>query len=255
LIRSARKLNARGEYGEKSFDQLIKVQTALRQDITDWSQSIGQPDIAKGVSDANKLFRTTVMPFRKNPVTRKVLQDENFDPDTLPSAMFKLDSPSRTQQSVNFLTPEGVQAGRYHLIREAEKRAMDDVTESGYSPSKFLRGTKLGETGPKLFSPNELNQINDLRDIVGLSRRAASFAADPQNGSRMAGITAMMNPKLSAMARGFSTLAHSPNVRNYALADSNISAGAGPLSRIAETGLRKAGIGLGLTLDSKEPIR
>lgn len=260
MIRQGRRLNGRGEYNDKTFAQLVKVQGALREDIKQWSVDVGSPQVAKGVAEANKAFREGVIPFRQNRTTRAVLQDENYDTDMLPNQMFKLNAPTRTQQSVGFLTPEGIQAGRYHLIKQAETRALDDATESGYSPSRFLRTTQLGESGPKVFTPEELEKVSDLRDLVSLSRRAASFAADPQNGSRMAGISAMMSPKLAGIGRLFSTISQSPKVMKYSLADPRFTgtaprAGLGGLAQAAETGLRKSGIGIGVAMDPSLPER
>ena len=246
MIRQGRQLSARGEYGSKTFDQLVKVQKALREDITDWSKTVGDPKIASGISEANKYFKDTVIPFRKNQVIRKVIQDDQYNPDTLASQFFKLDSPYLAERAREFMTPEGVQAGRFYLINEAKKRAMNDVLESGYSPSKFMRGTELGETGPKLFTPEELGQLGDLQELIGSSRRAATYAADPSTGNRLLALSPLASWKVPGAARLFSTATQSEGLMRYMLADPRLYTGTGPLGMATEELLRKSGVGFPL---------
>ena len=245
MIRQGRMLSSRGEMNNKSFDQLVKVQKALRDDITDWSNSVGDPGIAKGVAEANKYFKETVVPFRSNRLTRNVLQNEQFDTDTLANSLFKLNSPTRTGQAVDFLTPEGVQAGRYHMLQQAKDKAMNDVLESGYSPSKFIRGTELGETGPKIFTPDELGQVADLQELVNSSRRAASYSADPMTGNRLLGLAPFVSMKLPLAARAFSTASQSEAPMRFMLADPRLYTGDGALGKVGESLLRKSGAGVG----------
>lgn len=241
MIRQGRQQMMAGKMDPEAFRQLTELQGALRQDVADWSTAIGKPEIAAGVRDANQFFRENVLPFRQNRVTRRVLQDEQLDTDTLAGSLFRLDAPTRTRQAVQFLTPEGVQAGRFHLLQEAERRAMNDVLESGYSPSKFLRGTQLGESGPVLYSPEELRQIDDLRELIRSSRRAASYAADPDTGSRLAGLAPLVSMKVPALARAFTQTAQGDLPIRYMLASPDIAAGG--LGRMIEQVVRRSGPG------------
>lgn len=248
MIRQGRQLTARGEMNNKSFDQLVKIQKALREDITDWSQQVGDPQISQGVSQANKFFRENVVPFRKNRLTRKVIQDESYNPDTLAQSMFKLDSPYLSEQARQFLTPEGIQAGRFHLLNQAKRKAMDDALASGYSPSRFLKNTELGETGPKLFSDDELGQVADLQELIGSSRRAASYSADPATGNRLAMLSPFVSWKIPLAGRLFSTMSQSEAPMRFMLANPNLYVGTGALGRVSEEALRKSGAGLGVGL-------
>jgi len=249
MIRQGRQLSARGDLNNKSFDQLVKVQKALREDIGDWSKTVGDPEIASGVAQANKYFRETVTPFRKNQMTRKVIQDENYNPDNLARSLFQLDSPHLSSQATQFLTPEGIQAGRFHLLKQAEQRAMDDALVSGYSPSRFVRGTELGETGPKLFSPDELGQLDDLQELVHSSRRAASYASDPATGNRLAMLSPFVSWKIPIASRLFSSASQSEGPMRFMLSDPRLYTGAGGLGRASEDLLRKSGVGLSLDVN------
>lgn len=248
MIRQGRQLTARGDMNNKSFDQLVKVQKALRDDISDWSKQVGDPEISKGVAQANKFFRENVVPFRKNQLTRKVIQDESYNPDTLAQSMFKLDSPYLSEQARQFLTPQGIQAGRFHLLNQAKQKAMDDALASGYSPSRFLKNTELGETGPKLFSNDELGQVADLQELIGSSRRAASYSADPATGNRLAMLSPFLSMKIPLAAKVFSTLSQSETPMRFMLANPNLYLGQGGLGRVSEEALRKSGAGLGVGL-------
>jgi len=248
MIRQGRQLTARGDMNNKSFDQLVKVQKALRDDISDWSKQVGDPEISKGVAQANKFFRENVVPFRKNQLTRKVIQDESYNPDTLAQSMFKLDSPYLSEQARQFLTPQGIQAGRFYLLNQAKQKAMDDALASGYSPSRFLKNTELGETGPKLFSNDELGQVADLQELIGSSRRAASYSADPATGNRLAMLSPFLSMKIPLAAKVFSTLSQSETPMRFMLANPNLYLGQGGLGRVSEEALRKSGAGLGVGL-------
>lgn len=248
MIRQGRQLTARGDMNNKSFDQLVKVQKALRDDISDWSKQVGDPEISKGVAQANKFFRENVVPFRKNQLTRKVIQDESYNPDTLAQSMFKLDSPYLSEQARQFLTPQGIQAGRFHLLNQAKRKAMDEALASGYSPSRFLKNTELGETGPKLFSNDELGQVADLQELIGSSRRAASYSADPATGNRLAMLSPFLSMKIPLAAKVFSTLSQSEAPMRFMLANPNLYLGHGGLGRVSEEALRKSGAGLGVGL-------
>jgi len=259
LIRQGRTLSARGEYNNKTFQQLANVQKALRKDIDNWSTAVGDPEIAKGVKEANKFYRENVMPFRENPTTRKIIQDQDINQDTLANQMFKLDSPWLSEQSVGFLTPEGVQAGRYHLLKQAEEKAMNEALESGYSPSQFLRRSDLGESGGKLFTPDELSQLGDLQELVRSSRRAAGYASDPSTGNRLLSLSPLVSWKAPLMARAFSTLSQGETPMRFMLADPRLYTGAGGLGKASEAVMRKLPIGAGvdredlMKLMSEEP--
>ena len=265
LIRQGRTLSNRGEYNSKTFAQLVEVQNALRKDIENWSVAVGDPMISKGVRDANKFFKENVIPFRKNPTTKSILQDNltGEQQDALARRMFKLDAPATTEQSLNFLTPEGIQAGRFHLLNQAKEKAMNDALESGYSPSRFLKESELGETGGKMFSSSELGQLGDLQELIRSSRRASSFASDPSTGNRLLGLAPLASMKIPMAARLFSTATQSEAPMRFMLADPRLYTGGAKVpmpggleramgeivpGRMAEETLRKAGIGAPLEL-------
>lgn len=245
MIRQGRALTTKGELNNKSFDQLVKVQKALRDDVTSWSQAVGDPQIASGVARANKFFRDEVMPFRKNRVTRKVIQDGDYNPDTLASTFFRTDQPYTSDQALRFMTPEGIQAGRYHLINEARRRAMDEAVTSGFDPHKFIRSAQLGETGPKLFTPDELSRLDDLRELAFAGQRGAKFDLDPSQTNRWALLSPLFSWKIPIMAKTFSTLSSSDKPIRFMLSSPYLYNGQGALGRASENILRKSGTGLG----------
>jgi len=243
LIRQGRTLSARGEYNSKTFEQLAEVQKALRRDIDNWATAVGDPEITTGVKTANKFFRENVMPFRKSSLTRDVIQDGNVDADTVVNRFFRADAPWRSEQALQFLTDDGLQAGRYHLVKEAEKRAMNEALESGYSPSQFLRGTKLGETGPKLFSADQLRQLEDLKELVRSSRRAAGYSADPETGAALSSLAPLLSMKVPAAAKMYSSISQSEPWSKFLLSTPRLYTGGGALGKASESILRKLGTG------------
>lgn len=239
LIRQGRTLSSRGELNNKTFGELVKVQEALRKDIENWSKAVGDEGISTGVAEANKYFRQNVQPFRNNPLIRKVVQDNDFNPEGLADKMFKLDAPFTADQAKLFMTPEGVQAGRYHLLKKAEEQAMNENLVSGYSPSSFLRKTKMGETGPKLFSPDEIGQVEDLQELIRSSRRAAGFNADPETGVSVMSVLPFLSMKIPLAARAFTSAVQSPGAVRFMLSDPRLYTGNGGLGRVTEDVLRR----------------
>lgn len=245
MIRQGRILTGRGEFNNKAFKQLVDLQAALRKDIETWSGTVGDPAIAQGIANANKFYRQQVVPFRKNKTVRSVIQDEHPDTDSLPGLLFRPDSPSRAEQALAFMTPEGAQAGRYFMVKEARDKAMNDVLEADYSPKRFLSGSQLGETGPKLFSNAELEKLADLREMVKSSRRASTYGFDPSTGNRLLSLSPLMGPKLPAMAKLFALSAQSEKPVRYMLANPRAYTGKSPLGIAAEDLIRRSGVGLG----------
>lgn len=247
MIRQGRQQMMAGKMDPQAFNQLTELQTALRKDVENWSNAIGSPEIAAGVQAANRVFREKVLPFRKNPVTKRVIQGDPVGTDVLASAFFKQDDPIRARQALQFLTDEGVQAGRYNLLKEAERRAINEMSDSGYSPAQFLRRTELGETGPILYSPEELARLDEMRQLVKLSRRAAGYAADADTGARLAMLSPLASVKIPLIARAFTKTAQADKPMRYLLARPDIVAGG--LGRVAEQAVRRSGQGLGVNYE------
>lgn len=245
MIRQGRILTGRGEFNNKAFRQLTDLQTALRKDIETWSGTVGDPGIATGIADANKFYRQQVVPFRKNKTVRSIIQDEHPDTDSLPGLLFRPDSPSRAEQALSFMTPEGAQAGRYYMVKSAKDKAMNDALEADYSPKRFLSGSQLGETGPKMFTNPELEKLADLREMVKSSRRAATYGFDPSTGNRLLSLSPLMGPKLPALAKLFALSTQSERPVRYMLANPRAYTGKSPLGITAEDLVRKSGVGLG----------
>ena len=245
MIRQGRILTGRGEFNNKAFKQLVDLQNALRKDIETWAGTVGDPEIAKGITQANAFYRKEVVPFRKNKTIRSVIQDEHPDTDSLPSLLFRPDSPSRAEQALSFMTPEGAQAGRYYMVKEARDKAMNDALEADYSPKRFLSGSQLGETGPKLLTESELGKLADLREMVKSSRRASTYGFDPSTGNRLLSLSPLMGPKLPILAKLFALSTQSEKPVRYMLANPRAYTGASPLGMTAENLVRKSGIGLG----------
>ncbi len=245
LIRQGRTLTAKGEYNSKTFGQLADLQKALRKDVDAWSQQVGDPAISTGIAEANKYFKQNVMPFRKNKTIRQVLQNDQFDTDALPGLLFRPDSPTRTEQALSFLTLEGVQAGRHYAVDQAKNKAMSDVLSADYSPARFLKASELGETGPKLFTPEELGKLHDIRDLVKSSGRASTYAFDPSTGNRLLTLAPFTNFKLPLLAKLFSVTTQAEKPVRYMLANPRAYTGKSPLGMAAEDLIRKSGVGAG----------
>lgn len=242
MIRQAKSQMNQGNYDPEAFGQLLDLQNSLRGDVSQWSRTIGKPEIATKLAGANQFFRENVVPFREDPVTKQVLEDR-FNLDTLPQTLFKLDAPHRSEKALQFLTPEGVQAGRYYLLNEAERAGMSNALESGISPSKFLRKSQLGETGGKLFSPEELQQVDDLNELLRSSRRAAAYASDPATGNRLLSLSPLVSWKVPMAGKLFGMTAEADKPVRYMLSDPNLYTGEGALGRYGETLLRNTARG------------
>lgn len=245
MIRQADKQVFAGKMDPEAFQQFIQLQKALRSDIDSWAASSGIPEVASGVTAANKYFVENVLPFRNNSVVAKALKDR-ADLDRLPSQLLKLDSPALTQQVATFLTPEGRQAAKHFMVQQAEKRAMDEALNPMLGFLRRESDTVLGESGPKLFSPEELARLKSLEGVLGASKRAVRHASDPAESARMIGMLALTNPVLPAAARAFTATGQNNAMSRYLLADPSFTSPAsGGLARMIEESARRAGAALG----------
>lgn len=245
LIRQADKQVLAGKMDPEAFRQLTQLQGALRDDINQWSVQIGMPEIAAGIKAANKAFTEQVLPFRRTPITRKVIRDE-IDTDKIAPGLLKPDSPILAETTRSMLTPEGELAAKYFLINQAKKRAMDEAVNPLLGFTRPKGQTVLGETGPKLFTNPELERLAQLEEVLSSGHRALRTASSPAESARLLGLATFTQPSLPLSARLFSTLGQNDASLRFMLAKPTLATG--PLSRLAEETVRRSGIPAGLAL-------
>ena len=242
MIRQGRSQMFAGKMDPNAFEQLTSLQGALRKDIDDWSTNIGQPEIADAWKTANKYFRENVVPFRETPVIKDVIRNPRLDTDKLPGRLFRPDSPTSVLQHKQFMTPQGIDAGRSYLLQDIRKKTLDPAAEAGYSPSAFIRAADLGETGPKMFSADELGELGDLSELMKVTSRAA----EPLDIGSYRAISTILGrtPMIPMLGRGMSNVLQSPTVSRFVVAPSEIAPGG--LGRMIENAARRTGMGAGL---------
>lgn len=247
MIRQADKQVFAGKMDPEAFRQFISLQQALRSDIDNWAVGSGIPEVSAGIQEANSFFRQNVLPFRENPVAAKVIKDR-ADLDKLPSQLFKLDSPVSTERAASFLTPEGRQLAKHFMVQTAEKRAMDEALNPMLGFFRSQGSTVLGESGPKMFSAEELARLKSLESVMHGSKRAVRLASDPSESARLLGLAALTNPSLPITAKLFTATGQHGGLTKFMLADPRLAKGAG-LGNILEESLRRSGSGLGGLID------
>lgn len=247
MMRQADKQVFAGKMDPEAFKQFTQLQQALRADIDNWAAGSGIPEVATGIQEASRFFRQNVVPFRENPITAKVIKDR-ADFDKLPGQLLKLDAPALTEKAVSFLTPEGQQLAKHFMLQTAEKRAMDEALNPMLGFFRSQSDTVLGESGPKLFSAEELAKLKSLESVIHGSKRAVRLASDPSESARLLGLAALTNPSLPITAKLFTATGQHGGLTKFILADPKLSQGVG-LGSILEESMRRSGAGLGGLLE------
>lgn len=247
MMRQADKQVFAGKMDPEAFKQFTQLQQALRADIDNWAAGSGIPEVATGIQEANSFFRQNVIPFRENPITAKVIKDR-ADLDKLPSQLLKLDSPALTEKASFFMTPEGRQLAKHYMLQIAEKRAMDEALNPMLGFFRSQSDTVLGESGPKMFSAEELAKLKSLESVIHGSKRAVRLASDPSESARLLGLAALTNPSLPITAKLFTATGQHGGLTKFILADPRLAQGAG-LGNILEESMRRSGAGLGGLLE------
>lgn len=256
LIRQEKSKLSRSGGSEDKLRMLMELRGALKQDTYSWAKNTGQTAFMDALKAADQNFAKTVVPFRNNPVTRKILYDDVFNLDKLFSAVTRKNAPGLASKMTDLMTPQGTQ------LRQAE--ALKDIFEASFDkgglkevfqPERFvnLLESKLGSTTETLFTPTQKKQLigmTNLLKAVGPSGEAAKVSRPGFSSQLAGGLTGgalstavgyglMTNPKttLSAIGGtgavlGFTKLFTTDTGRRLLTSASTLKPGSPELSRL-----------------------
>lgn len=186
LIRQEKARLVRSGGSEEKLKMLKELRGGLKQDTYAWAQQTGQTDFMDALLEADRNFATTVMPFRNNPVTRKVLY-EAFDPDRLFAAVTRKNAPGLAKDINALMTPAGTQLRQAEALKAVYDSSFDGTT---FMPQKFVNNlkAKLGSTTETLFTPKQKEQLQgwvNLLEHIGAAGPGAK-ATSPGFSSQVA---------------------------------------------------------------------
>jgi len=159
--------------------------SAFNKDLDAWGKQSGNKALNDAWSDARGYFKENVLPFRdpsklgsKTQLLRKIINDD-IDVDTVANKVLPASDSSVAGDVMAHSTPAGQAAVKSAAIgRMVDPSISPDI--QGLGNASLLRNTaKQAHAGDYIFSPEELQQIKDARDIVGLTRRSAEAGTTP----------------------------------------------------------------------------
>ena len=187
--------------------------SAFNKDLDAWGSQPGNKALNDAWKDARSYFKENVLPFRdpsmldsKSKLIQNVVND-NVDVDSLTRRALPLTETSVAGDVMAHSTPSGQQAMKSALVRKLIDPSISEDIQ-GLGNVSLLRNVRKGEhIGKDVFSPTELQQTQDARDIADLTRRSAEAGTTPPaTGARtlpfMAGSAALGTAGTAYMALG-----------------------------------------------------
>lgn len=187
--------------------------SAFNKDLDAWGSQPGNKALNDAWKDARSYYKDNVLSFRdpslldsKSKLVQNIVND-NVDVDTLATKALPLRETSVAGDIMSHSTPAGQAGMKSALIRKLVDPSISDDIQ-GLGNVSLLRNVRKGEhVGKDVFTPAELQAIQDARDIADLTRRSAEAGTTPPaTGARtlpfMAGSAALGTAGTAYMALG-----------------------------------------------------
>jgi hypothetical protein len=191
---------ATGAYSETQASALGKLYASMADDVDAWSaprQINGKPvytPAGAAHQQAMTQFRDTVVPFRDNKDIYRLVSSKTprgeFDEAAQNFSLTK--DPTTADRAVSLMSPEGRQAAQYSILNEARVKGITQDAASLFSAPAFMRTLNMGRselpTAQRNImnqSPELMNEVNTLRNIVDTTRGAVTPKTDPATGAQL----------------------------------------------------------------------
>lgn len=199
--------------GSMASRDLDQVRSAVAQDLTDYTLSSGNAELAKAAKAADSWYRETVGRYKDpSESLRSLIKFEGPDADRKVSTWLKGTGPDRYEDLASFLSyrpPEGVSSaassGRTTAAMEAklalERSIIDNTITGSAGPSGAFSAQRLAnqQRNASTRSPLANSPLSDteISELIGLSGQLApaitrSGGVDPLTGVQL------LNPLASA---------------------------------------------------------
>lgn len=172
-----------GAVGSKEIRQLQILKDAVETDINTWAETTGNKAVTDAFSNANKVYKNNVAPFKEF-IVKKATGD-TFDTDLMAKTFIKNDRPQLAKKLMGLLDDNGKSAVKHSILKEALDLGLETKTDVPFSPAKFANKLeRYGNTLKTVFTPYELTQINGFVKLARAAERAGQYAENPPTGLR-----------------------------------------------------------------------
>lgn len=187
-----------GAYNEKQVNALSQLYKGMADDVDAWAapRTINNRPVytPAGAEHARAMeqFKSTVVPFRQDPDIYKLVSSKTpaNEIDKAAQSFSLTGNPATAELAVNLMSPVGKQAAQYSILNEARSKAITPDAASSFSAPAFTRTLNLGRpdlpTAERIImgqTPEVMNEVGLLRDIVDATRGAVTPKVTPQTGA------------------------------------------------------------------------
>lgn len=187
-----------GAYNEKQVNALSQLYKGMADDVDAWAapRTINNRPVytPAGAEHARAMeqFKNTVVPFRQDPDIYKLVSSKTpaNEIDKAAQSFSLTANPATAELAVNLMSPVGKQAAQYSILNEARNRSITPDAAAMFSAPAFTRTLNLGRsdlpTSQRMVmgqTPEVMDEVGLLRDIVDTTRGAVTPKATPQTGA------------------------------------------------------------------------
>lgn len=187
-----------GAYNEKQVNALSQLYKGMADDVDAWAapRTINNRPVytPAGAEHARAMeqFKNTVVPFRQDPDIYKIVSSKTpaNEIDKAAQSFSLTGNPATAELAVNLMSPVGKQAAQYSILNEARNRSITPDAAAMFSAPAFTRTLNLGRsdlpTSQRMVmgqTPEVMDEVGLLRDIVDATRGAVTPKATPQTGA------------------------------------------------------------------------
>ena len=234
--------------------------SAFNKDLDAWGSQPGNAVLNNAWKDARGFFKENVLPYRdpsklasKSTLVRNIVNG-NVDTDAIANKALPTQNSSIAGDIMELANADGKAAMKSALARKLIDPSVSPDLQGLGNASLLRNTTKQANASGKVFTPAELQQIEDARDLASLTRRSAEAGTTPPaTGARtlpfMASSAMAGTAGTAYMGLGMLGDSLDPAAR---IALAGIAAPAGALS-IMKGLNRYAGSGLGQNIHFADP--
>lgn len=229
------------------------LRQATNQDLVDFAESSGNPELIAANRKADQYYAKEVMPFKQHSKEygdwAKALKGKDAEPEQIYKYFVQANRDGKAQYFYRALDDKGRDAVRFGMAQNALDAALVPIRGSEgatFSPAKFAKSLEDQSSAAGVFFKGEQKfELDGLTKLMRHVERAGQFAENPPTGNRvaqlavgggLAEIASKVSPTAAATtwlsAAGLKQLLTTKAGKAILLASSNLKAGSPEMARV-----------------------
>jgi hypothetical protein len=186
ILAAAEKQAQNGTLNSSAVGKLKQVYKAVNKDLDNWGVKPANEPIHKAYKEAQDFYTENVVPFKRDPTLKKVVNEfAPFDEDLALNTFFKEGRPNLAEKVMKFQTPEGQRAAQFVIVDDLVNKAVNTSKDTGLDISAYLnRARKLEDPSGKVFSPQVKQHMDDVDDVLKAAQRSQNYLDSSGNTGR-----------------------------------------------------------------------